>query len=171
VNAKKLPFLLALASIEDEKRDNTLTIVRGVLDLDNGKIADNIFTLSLSELIKTNAETKEAPKEAAAAPENEEEKIRAKKATKAAEYRAQKKKTDEDTKEAGKPVNSASAVKQVDDDFVNNHLPWEKEFGGRRGGCYGNGPDAVVKATPIGPAPEPAKSDVQENLLNFEMEL
>ena len=172
VNAKKLPFLLALASIEDEKRDNTLTIVRGILDLDNGKIADNIFTLSLSELIKTNAETKEAPKEAAAAPENEEEKIRAKKAAKAAEYRAQKKKTDEDTKEAGKPVNSASAVKQVDDDFVNNHLPLEKEFGGGAAVVInGNGPDAVVKATPIGPAPEPAKSDEQENLLNFEMEL
>ena len=52
VNAKKIPALLDLAAIEDEKRDNTLTIVRGQLDLDNGKIADNILTLSLSELIK-----------------------------------------------------------------------------------------------------------------------
>lgn len=55
-NAKKLPYLLALASIEDEKRDNTLTIIRGVLDLDGGKIADNILTLSLAELIKARAD-------------------------------------------------------------------------------------------------------------------
>lgn len=56
VNAKKLPYLLALASIEDEKRDNTLTIIRGVLDLDGGKIVDNILTLSLAELIKARAD-------------------------------------------------------------------------------------------------------------------
>lgn len=61
VNAKKLPHLLALATIEDEKRDNTLTIVRGVLDLDHGKIADNILSLSLAELIKGKSEKKEAP--------------------------------------------------------------------------------------------------------------
>lgn len=51
-NASKIPYLLALAAIEDDKRDNTLTIVRGVLDLDKGKIADNILTLSLSELVQ-----------------------------------------------------------------------------------------------------------------------
>ena len=56
VNAKKIPALLDLAAIEDEKRDNTLTIVRGQLDLDNGKIADNVLTLSLSELIKKKAQ-------------------------------------------------------------------------------------------------------------------
>lgn len=69
VNAKKLPYLLALATIEDEKRGNTLTIVRGVLDLDNGKIADNILTLSLADLIKTKAAEKDAPEQAAKAPE------------------------------------------------------------------------------------------------------
>ena len=69
VNAKKLPHLLALATIEDDKRDNTLTIVRGVLDLDRGKISDNLLTLSLSELIKANRDKKEAPKESAALPE------------------------------------------------------------------------------------------------------
>lgn len=69
VNAKKLPHLLALAMIEDDKRDNTLTIVRGVLDLDRGKISDNLLTLSLSELIRANHDKKEAPKESAALPE------------------------------------------------------------------------------------------------------
>lgn len=61
VNAKKLPYLLALASIEDEKRDNTLTIVRGVLSLDEGNISDNILTLSLADLIKSKAEEKARP--------------------------------------------------------------------------------------------------------------
>ena len=61
VNAKKLPYLLALAAIEDEKRDNTMTIVRGVLDLDHGKITDNILSLSLAELIKTKAAEQDAP--------------------------------------------------------------------------------------------------------------
>lgn len=60
-NAAKLPHLLALATIEDEKRDNTVTIVRGTLDLNAGKIADNILTLSLSELIKSKKDAKEAP--------------------------------------------------------------------------------------------------------------
>lgn len=69
VNAKKLPHLLALAAIEDEKRDNTITIVRGVLDLDRGKISDNLLTLSLSELIRANHDKKEAPKESAVLPE------------------------------------------------------------------------------------------------------
>lgn len=69
VNAKKIPALLDLAAIEDEKRDNTLTIVRGQLDLDNGKIADNVLTLSLSELIKKKAQ-EPTPETAAAAPEN-----------------------------------------------------------------------------------------------------
>lgn len=69
VNAAKLPHLLALATIEDEKRDNTLTIIRGQLDLDKGKIADNILTLSLAELIKAKTESADAPEEAANAPE------------------------------------------------------------------------------------------------------
>lgn len=68
-NAAKLPYLLALASIEDEKRDNTMTIVRGVVDLDNGALMDNVLTLSLSELIKSK---QDAPEEAPKMAENEE---------------------------------------------------------------------------------------------------
>jgi hypothetical protein len=61
-NAKKLPHLLALAAIEDESRDNMMTVVRGVLDLDKGKIEDNILNLSLAELIKGRTESKQAEK-------------------------------------------------------------------------------------------------------------
>lgn len=68
-NAKKLPHLLALAAIEDEKRNNTLTIIRGVLKLDTGKIADNILTLSLSELIKSKSVKDESHERGANIPE------------------------------------------------------------------------------------------------------
>ena len=62
VNAKKIPHLLALATIEDEKRENTLTIISGEYSLDDGDPLANITTLSLSELIKKRADEKEAPK-------------------------------------------------------------------------------------------------------------
>ena len=62
VNAKKIPHLLALATIEDEKRENTLTIISGEYSLDGDDPLANITTLSLSELIKKKAEEKEAPK-------------------------------------------------------------------------------------------------------------
>lgn len=71
VNARKLPHLLALAAIEDEKRDNTLIVVSGILDLDNGAIADNVLTLSLSELIKTRKAEDETPTDAGFSLENE----------------------------------------------------------------------------------------------------
>jgi hypothetical protein len=135
VNAAKIPYLLQLAAIEDDKRDNTLTIVRGVLDLDHGKIMDNVLSLSLAELIKKKAEEKDTPEQAAAAPENEVEKEcdriaekTARKAAKIAELRARKAKAAEDAKEAEKAVESKNTEKQVDDDFVNNHLPWEKDM-------------------------------------------
>ena len=53
-NAAKIPHLLALATIEDEKRDNTVTVVCGQLDLD-GDFSNNVLELSLAELIKTRA--------------------------------------------------------------------------------------------------------------------
>ena len=53
-NAAKIPHLLALATIEDEKRDNTVTLVCGQLDLD-GDFSNNVMELSLAELIKTRA--------------------------------------------------------------------------------------------------------------------
>lgn len=143
VNARKLPYLLALASIEDEKRDNTLTIVRGVLDLDNGKIADNILTLSLADLIKTKSAEKDAPEQAANAPETTDEPEPPKKGRK----RAVKA-----TKEP-EPINSPSEPEKPVKTEIDEKLPWENE---------------PEPAKPAGPTPEQAAKD---NLLNDEIEL
>ena len=147
VNAAKIPHLLALAGIEDEKRDNTLVIVRGQLDLDNGKIADNLLTLSLAELIKTKADAKQAPKEAAKAPEAKPEAEKpAKRTKKAAE-------ATKDSEIVNTPSEPEKPVKTENDE----KLPWEKE---------------PEPAKPAGPTPEElAQQAAKENLLNFEMEL
>ena len=163
VNAKKLPYLLALATIEDEKRDNTLTIVRGVLDLDNGKIADNVLTLSLAELIKTKTAQKDAPEQAAAVPEPAKEQAAPAKATKRAVKRTK----------ATEPVNTPSEPEKPVKTEIDEKLPWENET-----------PDSEdlapaapepEPAKPAGPTPEQlaekAKQAEKENLLNFEMEL
>lgn len=149
VNAKKLPYLLALATIEDEKRDNTMTIVRGVLDLDNGKIADNILSLSLAELIKTKATEKDAPEQAGNAPEAEQ-------ATEAP------KKAVNRTKSAGKgntPTEPENAVKTENGKNLiraggspDEKLPWEQ-------------------AAPVAPAPAPDPEPEKQNLLFDEIEL
>ena len=150
VNAKKLPYLLALATIEDEKRDNTLTIVRGVLDLDNGKIADNVLTLSLAELIKRKTAQKDAPEQAAAVPEPAKEQAAPAKAPKRAVKR----------KKATEPVNTPSEPEKPVKTEIDEKLPWENE---------------PEPAKPAGPTPqqlaEQAKQAEKENLLNFEMEL
>lgn len=51
-NAAKIPYILGLAAIEDVKRDNVFTVVRGVLNIDEGDLSDNVLTLSLADLIK-----------------------------------------------------------------------------------------------------------------------
>lgn len=51
-SAGKIPHLLAIAAIEDRKRDKEFTVVQGTLDLD-GNLADNVLVLSLSELVKS----------------------------------------------------------------------------------------------------------------------
>ena len=50
-NAKKIPALLELAKIEDEKRDNTYTTIVGELSLDDFDAKNNILSLSLAELV------------------------------------------------------------------------------------------------------------------------
>jgi hypothetical protein len=153
VNAKKLPYLLALATIEDEKRDNTFTIVRGVLDLDNGKIADNILSLSLAELIKAKASEKETPEQAGTAPEKPDGTDGLGKGPKKAVNR---------TKSAGKgntPTEPEKAVKTENEE----KLPWEQEPAPAE-------PFAELKqaAKKLGEAIEDATKD---NLLNDEIEL
>ena len=161
VNAKKLPYLLALATIEDEKRDNTLTIVRGVLDLDKGKIADNVFTLSLSELIRTKADAKDAPKQAAAGPEPAKEPDEHAKATKKPVKRAK----------ATEPVNTPSEPQKPVKTEIDEKLPWEKDEPEPGTSAYNKASGNI----PPGPTPEQlaeqAKQAEKENLLNFEMEL
>lgn len=51
-NAKKLPYLVELARIEDEKRDNHVVYCKGVIDIDNSDITTNIIKLNLSEVVK-----------------------------------------------------------------------------------------------------------------------
>ena len=174
VNARKLPYLLALATIEDEKRDNTLTIVRGVLDLDNGKIADNILTLSLADLIKTKSAEKDAPEQAAKAPETTDEPEPPKKGRK----RAVKA-----TKEP-EPINYPSEPEKPVKTEIDEKLPWEKDLKDGTGIEVEKTADGVKvtaryfeqePAKPAGPTPqqlaEQAKQAEKENLLNFEMEL
>lgn len=57
-SALKIPALLQLAKIEDAKRENRMTIVHGVLNLDGGNISDNLLELSLAELIQKKTESK-----------------------------------------------------------------------------------------------------------------
>lgn len=142
VNARKLPYLLALASIEDEKRDNTLTIIRGSLDLDNGKIADNILTLSLSELIKQKSAEKDTPENAAEAPEEAKEPEKPKKS---------RKKAVEATNASGMINPSSEPEKHVKTE-ISEKLPWEDE-------------PAPAKVE------EKALEPVNDNLLNDEIEL
>lgn len=70
-NAKKLPYLIELARIEDEKRSNTVVSCAGVIDL-NKDLSENITELSLSEVVRKRKKGKkngdndnsgEAPKE------------------------------------------------------------------------------------------------------------
>ena len=146
VNAKKLSYLLALATIEDEKRDNTFTIVRGVLDLDNGKIADNILSLSLAELIKTKATEKDTPEQAGTAPEKPDGTDGPGKGRKKAVKRTKADGQGNSPTEAEKAVKT-EIRENLPDAPESDRLPWEQE---------------------PAPAPEPSE---KENLLNEEIEL
>lgn len=69
-NAYKLPHLVSIARIEDNKRDNTVIVCGGKINLkEKPDFADNIQMLSLSEIItaknkaKSDAESDEKPTE------------------------------------------------------------------------------------------------------------
>ena len=50
-SAKKLPYLVALAKIEDSKRDNSVTVLSGIIDFAKG-LGVNIIEKTLIELVK-----------------------------------------------------------------------------------------------------------------------
>lgn len=61
-NAAKIPALLEIAAIEDDKRNNIFTAVSGSINLDEMQdLTDNVISLTLSELIKTKAPIDETP--------------------------------------------------------------------------------------------------------------
>lgn len=63
-NMRKIPALLEIASIEDEKKENTFTSVNGMVLLDNAPdLTQNVVSLSLSELVKTRVKKEETPGE------------------------------------------------------------------------------------------------------------
>lgn len=197
VNARKLPYLLALAAIEDEKRDNTLTIVRGVLDLDNGKIGDNILNLSLAELIKTKAAEKDAPEQAAKAPETTDEPKPAKKGRKKAVKATKEPEPINSPSEPEKPVKTEITEKLTAYDIcdryckekncdycLGSHEP-KCEKAMKKAGKHYDDPDIFPTPTndklpweepepakPAGPTPEQmAEQAAKDNLLNDEIEL
>lgn len=57
-NAKKLPYLVELARIEDEKRDNDVIFCSGIIDMDKPDLSGNITKLSLSEVVKKRRKDK-----------------------------------------------------------------------------------------------------------------
>lgn len=60
-NAKKLPYLIELARIEDEKRENTIVTCGGVLSLDDDSFSGCIEELSLSEVVKGHKAKEDEP--------------------------------------------------------------------------------------------------------------
>ena len=157
---EKLPHLLALAAIADASRDNDMTIIRGILDLDNGKIMDNVLTLSLAKLIKSKAETKDVPKTAVSVPEIAEN---VPKVSENVRKRAVNRKTVAET--VNTPSESEKAVTRV----IQEKLPWEKDMADGTGIEVEKTGDGV-KVTARYFEPTQAQS-AKDNLLNSEIDL
>lgn len=63
-NARKVPYLLELAAIEDEKKDNVFTSVSGIITLDDDvDLTNNVVSLTLAEIVKSKKKEPEKPKE------------------------------------------------------------------------------------------------------------
>lgn len=91
-NIRKIPYLLEIAAIEDEKRDNTFTAVNGMVVLDdNPDLSQNVISLSLAELIKTKAPAEKKKPEPEPQPEPEIKKTKIVKRTGKTAKEAEKK--------------------------------------------------------------------------------
>lgn len=63
-NARKIPALLELASIEDDKIENVFTACSGTIELDRTPdLSENVISMTLSELVKAKGPKDEAPEE------------------------------------------------------------------------------------------------------------
>ena len=63
-NARKIPALLELASIEDDKIENVFTACSGTIELDRKPdLSANVVSMTLSELVKAKGPKDEAPEE------------------------------------------------------------------------------------------------------------
>lgn len=115
-NAAKIPALLEIAAIEDDKRDNIFTAVSGSISLDEPQdFTDNVISLTLAELIKTKAPVEETPDETTDATvevKAEKEKKAVKKETKTTKVvKRTAKKTDTAKKGENKPVKASKSSK------------------------------------------------------------
>lgn len=63
-NARKIPALLELAAIEDDKIENVFTVCSGTIELDRTPdLSGNVISMTLSELVKAKGPKDEAPEE------------------------------------------------------------------------------------------------------------
>lgn len=60
-NAAKIPAILAIAAIEDGKKDNIFTSISGIVSLSNKNLMDNVKVMTLSDVIKNRKQKEEAP--------------------------------------------------------------------------------------------------------------
>ena len=115
-NAAKIPALLEIAAIEDNKRDNIFTAVSGSISLDEPQdFTNNVISLTLAELIKTKAPVEETPDETTDATvevKAEKPKKAVKKETKTTKVvKRTAKKTDTAKKGENKPVKARKSSK------------------------------------------------------------
>lgn len=112
-NAAKIPALLEIAAIEDDKRDNIFTAVSGSISLDEPQdFTDNVISLTLAELIKTKAPVEETPDETTDATVEVKPKKAVKKETKTTKVvKRTAKKTDTAKKGENKPVKARKSSK------------------------------------------------------------
>lgn len=63
-NAAKIPALLMIAEVEDNKKENVFTSISGVVNLDESRVlSKNIIALSLSDIVKSKAPADAVKKE------------------------------------------------------------------------------------------------------------
>nr|UVM82962.1 MAG: protein of unknown function DUF2800 [Bacteriophage sp.] len=159
-NAKKIPYLLELAAIEDEKRDNIFTAVTGEIRLDSETdLNNNVTSLTLAELIrkKAPAEKKQPKPEKAVTVEdlkkepepNQKPEPEAKK-TKTVKRTTRKKANEAENKTVKGKKTGKRVIAQKEKKMPENAEKWQKNVGDSR--------KEVVKAQ---------KAD----LLNDEMEI